>query len=73
MNVRDYVLLGRNPYVRHFSWETKHDRKVMSEVLERLDLASFAQRPLGTLSGGELQRLVIARALAQEAPVLLLD
>ena len=73
MYVRDYVLLGRNPYVRHFSWETKHDRKVMSEVLERLDLGAFAQRPLGTLSGGELQRLVIARALAQQAPVLLLD
>ena len=73
MSVRDYVLLGRNPYVRHFSWETKHDRKVMSEVLERLDLGAFAQRPLGTLSGGELQRLVIARALAQQAPVLLLD
>lgn len=73
MNVRDYVLLGRNPYVRHFAWETKHDRKVVHDVLERLDLASFAQRHLGTLSGGELQRLVIARALAQDAPVLLLD
>jgi len=73
MNVFDYVLLGRNPYVRHFSWESKHDKEVVSDVLDRLDLAAFARRSLGTLSGGEVQRLVIARALAQEAPVLLLD
>ena len=73
MNVYDYVLLGRNPYVGYFSWETKEDRAVIAEVLKRLDLSSFAERSLGTLSGGELQRLVIARALAQEAPVLLLD
>ena len=73
MNVFDYVLLGRNPYVRHFSWESKHDKEVVSDVLDRLDLATFARRSLGTLSGGEVQRLVIARALAQEAPVLLLD
>jgi iron complex transport system ATP-binding protein len=73
MNVFDYVLLGRNPYVRHFSWESRHDKEVVSDVLDRLDLATFARRSLGTLSGGEVQRLVIARALAQEAPVLLLD
>jgi iron complex transport system ATP-binding protein len=73
MNVFDYVLLGRNPYVHHFSWESKHDREVVRDVLNRLDLATFARRSLGTLSGGEVQRLVIARALAQEAPVLLLD
>jgi iron complex transport system ATP-binding protein len=73
MNVHDYVLLGRNPYVGHFSSETKQDREVIHGVLERLDLLNFSQRTLGTLSGGELQRLVIARALAQEAPVLLLD
>jgi iron complex transport system ATP-binding protein len=46
---------------------------VCGELLELLDLTAMAERPLATLSGGELQRLVLARALAQEAPVLLLD
>ena len=69
----EYVLLGRNPYVGYFASETKHDRMLVRDVLERLDLEEFIERGLGTLSGGERQRLVIARAVAQEAPVLLLD
>ena len=73
MSVYEYVLLGRNPYINYFSSETSHDRDVIDRVLNRLDLVQFSARKLGTLSGGELQRLVIARALAQEAPVLLLD
>jgi iron complex transport system ATP-binding protein len=69
----EYVLLGRAPYVSYFGSETRHDREVAAAVLDRLDLVAFADRPLGELSGGERQRLVIARALATEAPVLLLD
>jgi len=73
MTGSDYVLLGRNPYVSYFGTETKHDRALVADVLERLDLHEFARRRVGTLSGGEKQRLVIARAVAQEAPILLLD
>ena len=69
----EYVLLGRNPYISYFGSETKHDRALVADVLDRLDLGADTHRRLGTLSGGERQRLVIARAVAQEAPILLLD
>ncbi len=73
MTVFEYVLLGRNPYVSYFGSETRDDRSKVSQVLDRLDLGSFAQRRLSTLSGGERQRVIIARALVQEAPIMLLD
>ena len=73
MTGAEYVLLGRNPFIGYFGSETKHDRALVADVLDRLDLGAFAARRLGTLSGGERQRLVIARAVAQEAPILLLD
>ncbi len=69
----EYALLGRNPYISYFGTETKHDRALVHDVLRRLDLTDFSDRMISTLSGGERQRLVIARALVQEAPVLLLD
>jgi iron complex transport system ATP-binding protein len=73
MGVADYVMLGRTPHLGYLAAETKHDVGTVYSALERLDLSAFAKRPLGTLSGGEAQRAVLARALAQEAPVLLLD
>jgi iron complex transport system ATP-binding protein len=73
MRVGDYVLMGRTPYIPYLGAETRRDREVAAEVLGRLDLASLADRPLGALSGGEVQRAVLGRALAQQAPVLLLD
>jgi iron complex transport system ATP-binding protein len=69
----EYVLLGRAPYVGYFASETKHDRQMVAGVLDRLDLAELGGRRLDSISGGERQRLVIARALATEAPILLLD
>jgi iron complex transport system ATP-binding protein len=69
----DYTLLGRTPHIGYFGVESAQDRRLCVEVLDRIGIARLADRQLSTLSGGELQRVVLARALAQEAPVLLLD
>jgi iron complex transport system ATP-binding protein len=73
LTVAEYVLLGRTPYVAYLGDESRADRLAAQRALDRLELLSFADRPLGSLSGGELQRAVLARALAQEAPILMLD
>jgi cobalamin transport system ATP-binding protein len=73
MTVREYVLLGRTPYVSYVGRESRRDVTAAGQALARLDLDELAGRQLGTLSGGERQRAVLARALAQEAPLLLLD
>ena len=73
MRVREYVLLGRTPYIATLATERRSDHEAADRSLRRLELLELAHRPLRTLSGGEQQRAVLARALAQEAPVLLLD
>jgi iron complex transport system ATP-binding protein len=73
LTVAEYVLLGRTPHIGYFAAEGSADRRAAASALDRLELSPFAERPLGSLSGGELQRVVLARALAQEAPILLLD
>jgi len=73
LTVAEYVLLGRTPHLGYLAAEGADDRAAAARALNRLELAAFAERPLGSLSGGELQRAVLARALAQEAPILLLD
>lgn len=73
MRALDYVALGRTPHHGYFGGEGEIDRRLCGELLERLSATHLAHRELGEMSGGELQRLVLARALAQEAPVLVLD
>lgn len=73
MSVANYVLLGRTPHIGYLGSESVHDLEAAALALERAGLAELADRRLDTLSGGEAQRAVLARALAQEAPVLLLD
>lgn len=71
--VVDYVLLGRAPHLRPLASEGPGDLAAVRGALARLDLLDFADRTLATLSGGERQRVFLARALAQDAPLLLLD
>jgi iron complex transport system ATP-binding protein len=73
MSVFDYTLLGRTPHIGYFGVESADDRRHCEEVLDQLQLSAVADRHLATLSGGEVQRVVLARALSQDAPVLLLD
>ena len=71
--VLDLVLMGRNPHLRLLEWEGAGDVEIAGRAMELTDTAHLADRLIGTLSGGERQRAVVATALAQEAPVLLLD
>ncbi len=73
LTVAEYVLLGRTPYLGYLASESRADRHAAERAIARLGLEAFVERSLGSLSGGELQRVVLARALAQEAPILLLD
>jgi iron complex transport system ATP-binding protein len=73
MTVREYVLLGRTPYIGYLATERRSDHEAADAAVARLDLGPFAGRRLSSLSGGERQRTVLARALAQDAPILLLD
>ncbi len=72
-SVIETVLMARTPYYNQIGFENKADRQIVNEALMATDTAQFASRPLGSLSGGEQQRVFIARALAQETSILLLD
>jgi len=73
MPVAEYIALGRTAHLPLVGRLSPADRAVVADVLERLELGALARRSVGTLSGGERQRCLLARALAQEAGVVLLD
>jgi len=73
ITVAEAVRIGRSPHLRPLARATRRDRAAVEMALERTGTTRFAHRRLTTLSGGELQRVQIAVALAQEAPVLLAD
>jgi len=73
MTVAEYVLLGRTPYVSYLGGPGRSDREAAERAASRLGVYVFAGRRLASLSGGERKRVVLARALAQDPRVLLLD
>jgi len=73
VSVREAVTIGRSSHLQPLRRLTREDRDGIERAMERARVTRFAERPLTTLSGGELQRVQIAIGLAQEAPVLIAD
>ena len=71
--VLDLVLMGRTPHLKLLQWEGPRDLEIARKTMEMTDIWSLANRDIGSLSGGEKQRALVALALTQEAPVMLLD
>lgn len=73
MKVRDLVGMGRSPYTGFFGTLGEEDRKIVAEAIEMVGIADLAERTIDTLSDGERQKALLAKALAQQTPVILLD
>ena len=73
IRVRDVVMMGRYGRMNLLRWPSPKDRVVVQTALSRVDLLHLADRQIGTLSGGQRKRAFLARAMAQQAQVVLLD
>ena len=72
-SVGEVVLMGRTPWAGAFGFETDKDRRIAMDALSAVDAADFVERDVREISGGEWQRVLIARALAQRTGFLVLD
>jgi len=73
VNVADVVMMGRSAVMGAFRWPAKRDWEFVRGALDTVELSDLAKRQIGELSGGQQQRMFIARALAQEAELMLMD
>ena len=73
ITVRDMVAMGRSPYTNFWGKLTAEDDRLVDEAMQLVGITQFAQRQIATLSDGERQKVMIAKALAQGTPVILLD
>ncbi|NUO85412.1 MAG: ABC transporter ATP-binding protein [Cupriavidus sp.] len=73
MPVLDAVRVGRHPHLSGWGWSGREDDRIVHDVIRAMDIEALAARDVLTLSGGERQRVSLAAALAQQAPLLLLD
>ena len=71
--VREVVLMGRAPHKNALERDNAKDYRIVEEALKTVQMDAFADRTFSTLSGGEQQRVILARALAQQTPALILD
>lgn len=72
-SVEEVVLMGRSPHKRTMERDNETDYRIVQEALRTVNMEAFSQRNFSTLSGGEQQRVILARALAQQTPCLILD
>ena len=73
MSVRELVSLGRSPYTGFWGTYTDEDLRIVDEAIEMVGITDLSHRPVHTLSDGERQKVMIAKALAQQTPVIFLD
>ena len=73
LKCRDVVALGRAPYTNWVGRLQPRDREIVAKSLALLDMSAYAERTMDQMSDGECQRIMIARALAQDTPIILLD
>ncbi len=72
-SVQDIVLTGRNPYIKRLQDETEQDYEIANDAMKKAGVYELKKRSVLSLSGGEWQRMIVARALCQQSDIMLLD